>query len=351
MKKAYLILSWVSVLLLWACAASVYVSPAKVGGLVSVYGLTFPLWVALTGLLLAIGLVCRTKAAWVPVVGLLACAGSIRDYCPINVSSPHPKGCIKVISYNVFNFTLSKDDPSGELSAARYICTQRADIACLQETECNRVTRASLLATMKKYGYHYESQYVGSNLLALASRYPILKVEEICHSKTNGAAAWYVVPKRGDTIIVINAHLESMHLSPEEREGYRELVHNPEEVTDRHGKLHLVRKIAAAGVIRAQLTDSVAAYIDRHAGKRLILMGDFNDTPISYAHHKICTRLTDAYRATGNGIGRSFHKDAIYVRIDNIFASEHYKPFAAYVDQTVPFSDHYPIIAWLKPVK
>ena len=83
----------------------------------------------------------------------------------------------------------------------------------------------------------------------------------------------------------------------------------------------------------------------------IVAMGDFNDTPISYAHHKICSRLTDCYRATANGIGRSFNRDAIYVRIDNIFCSSHFKPFAVRVDDTVPFSDHYPIIGYLKPVK
>ena len=59
--------------------------------------------------------------------------------------------------------------------------------------------------------------------------------------------------------------------------------------------------------------------------------------------------LTDAYRATGNGIGRSFHKDAIYVRIDNIFCSDHWKPFAAMVENSVDYSDHYPVSAYLKP--
>ena len=40
--------------------------------------------------------------------------------------------------------------------------------------------------------------------------------------------------------------------------------------------------------------------------------------------------------------------DAIYVRIDHAFCSQDFKPFAFKVDNTVPFSDHYPMIGYLK---
>ena len=39
----------------------------------------------------------------------------------------------------------------------------------------------------------------------------------------------------------------------------------------------------------------------------------------------------------------------IYVRIDNIFCSDHWKPFAAMVENAVDYSDHYAITAYLKP--
>ena len=83
-------------------------------------------------------------------------------------------------------------------------------------------------------------------------------------------------------------------------------------------------------------------------GKTFIVCGDFNDTPISYAHHLFCRRMTDAYRATANGIGRTFNRNAMYVRIDHIFCSEEWKPYACTVDRAAEASDHYPISCYLK---
>ena len=92
------------------------------------------------------------------------------------------------------------------------------------------------------------------------------------------------------------------------------------------------------------------AFIDSvgQEGKTFIVCGDFNDTPVSYAHHLFCSRMTDAYRATANGVGRTFNRNAMYVRIDHIFCSEEWKPFACTIDRSIETSDHYPVSCYLK---
>ena len=94
-------------------------------------------------------------------------------------------------------------------------------------------------------------------------------------------------------------------------------------------------------------------------GRRLVLGGDPHQLPSLWPGHLLSAllrpprlpplRLTDTFRATGNGIGRSFAKDRIYVRIDHVFCSDHWRPFAANIDSGVHFSDHYPFTVWLKP--
>lgn len=353
MTKLLSFLSWMSVLALWACAACIYINPALYGKYFAVLGLCFPLCAtAVVGM----GVICilfKPKMVWISVVGLLCAAGSVRDYVPINLTSPPPKQAWKVMTYNTMNYgAWKKDDNNRDFQVVRYIASQSPDIACLQETlYATEDNRQCVESSMKRYGYHLEQVKVGTGALALASRFPIVRTQRICHSAGNGAAAFFVVPQRGDTVIVICVHLESMHLSDGERSTYHELVRNPEKADNVHGKLSIVRKIANGGIERALQADTVAHFIDSLAGKPLILMGDFNDTPISYAHHQICSRLTDAYRATGNGIGRSFNRDAIYVRIDHAFCSSHFKPFAFKIDNTVPFSDHYPMIGYIKWVR
>lgn len=122
-----------------------------------------------------------------------------------------------------------KDDNNRDFQVVRYIASQSPDIACLQETlYATEDNRQCVESSMKRYGYHLEQVKVGTGALALASRFPIVRTQRICHSAGNGAAAFFVVPQRGDTVIVICVHLESMHLSNGERSTYHELVRNPE---------------------------------------------------------------------------------------------------------------------------
>ena len=242
---------------------------------------------------------------------------------------------------------------STNYETVQYLISQKPDIACLQEITFRNDEEVERIDRIISYaGYKLSCDFVGTNRVGIITRWPVTKWQVITHSKGNGAIAFYLEwPRKGDTLIVVCAHLESMHLSQQERDKYHTLVKRPEEVDSVRGKIDLVRKIAQSGVERAHQADTLATFIDQHKGEPLILMGDFNDTPISYAHHQMCTRLIDCYRSTANGIGRSFNRDAIYVRIDNMFCSEHFKPFAVRIDDTVPFSDHYPIIGYLKPRK
>lgn len=353
MKQFLSFISWLSVLMLWGCAAMVYVSPAVWGKYWAVVGLGFPFCVAAVVLCIVLCLLFSPKQALIGLVGLIGCCGSLRDYAPINLTSPPPKGALKVMTYNTMNWnSWRRTDDSSHYETVQYICSVRPDVACLQETvfktqdDITRIDRQ-----FKHAGYQLACEFTGTSRVAIVSKWPVVKQEIITHSASNGAVAFYLLPKRADTLIVVSAHLESMHLSQTDRDGYHALVKKPEDVEQVHGKLSMVRKIANGGVTRALQADTLAAFIDRHARQKMLVMGDFNDTPISYAHHQVCSRLTDCYRATANGIGRSFNRDAIYVRIDNIFCSRHFKPFAMKVDNTVPFSDHYPIIGWVKEVK
>ena len=283
MTKLLTFLAWLAVLIMWGCAATVYVSAATYGKYIAVVGLGFPFCVAAV---LAVGMVClllKPRLVWIPVVGLVGCFGSVRDYFPVNLSSPPPKGTLKVMSYNTLalgNMRMSDDSVNYEV--VRYIIDQRPDIVCLQEVSFrNDEDRGRMTRSMRRYGYHFETIWVGENQLGVMARMPIASKRVVCHSKGNGFAAFSLVPRRGDTITVVCVHLESMHLSGEERSEYHELVKSPTKADKVHGKLTLVRKIATGGYERAMQADTLAQLIDRHKGRKLIVMGDFNDTPIS----------------------------------------------------------------------
>ncbi len=341
-----------AVVLLWLCAASVFVNPLYCRYL-GVVGLAFPFFLAGVLVMTAVTLVVAPRRVWIPLVGLGLAFFSIRDYCPLNFPTDPPKGSIKVLSFNTESFGTGKKDSAGRNAICAYIVGQRPDIACLQEANIlPEAFENDVLPLMRSVFPHYDTLNLSSNVLACFSRYRIVKKELICQGTTNGSGAFTLVRRPGDTILVVNCHLESMHLSNDDRQQYHTLVRDPERSDVEGSSRMLISKISNAAKIRSVQATKTANFIKRHAGKSIILCGDFNDTPISFTHHRIVSAgLTDAYVATGRGIGRSFNRDAIYVRIDNIMCSDDWKPYACHIDHSFKGSDHYPIVAYLKKKK
>ena len=110
----------------------------------------------------------------------------------------------------------------------------------------------------------------------------------------------------------------------------------------------LIRKLAEASAIRAPQADSIAQEIAASRYPYIIVCGDFNDTPISYAHRVIEKGLNDAFTKSGRGLGISYNQNKFYFRIDNILASKNLKPYNCTVDRSIKESDHYPIWCYLK---
>ena len=79
----------------------------------------------------------------------------------------------------------------------------------------------------------------------------------------------------------------------------------------------------------------------------VLVCGDFNDTPISYAHRTIQGPLKDAYAASGCGVGVTYNENFFWFRIDNILHSANMKPINCTVDK-VRYSDHYPLWCYLQ---
>lgn len=345
-------LSWCSVLLLWASAAGIYLHPALFKW-VQLLELAFPLLLGFVLLCFVLSLLLAPRRAWIAFVGIVACIGSVRDYCPVNLTSPPPKGCIKVLTYNVMGFAGWEKDADGHYVIPTYLVDSRADIICCQEVGSGGSGYDDVFGKfMPSKGYYADTVNANGNILCCFSRLKITRKQVVCSGSGNGCGAFWLLSAPGDTIVVLNAHLESNHLSSEERSHYQNLVKETDSLENALSgrSKQILAKLADAAVKRARQADEMIEFIDSvgRDGKTFIVCGDFNDTPISYAHHLFCSRMTDAYRATANGIGRTFNRNAMYVRIDHIFCSEEWKPYACTVDRAAVASDHYPVSCYLK---
>lgn len=336
-----------SILLMLAVGHADLLSPESFPRL-SNLGLIFPVLLVINLAFLVFWTVVKIRWVIIPLVGFVVCYGPVRRYIPFNISQQPPEGCIKVLSYNVWNYGegAKRDEPNAVLE---YIAGQNADIVCLQEASEGNVGPEQVDSVMNPiYKYKDTAVYKG-DIMTVFSKYPILYKERIEYESKGNMSVAFMLKVRKRNVIVINNHLETTGLTVDEKERFRMLMKGElerNEVT-RTSKW-LIRHLGEQTRKRAPEAEAVARYIAYHHGTPMIVCGDFNDTPLSYAYRVISKDLTDCYTATGNGPGISYHRSRIFVRIDNIMCTDDFKPYACKVDNSIKNSDHYPIMCWLK---
>jgi len=310
-------------------------------------GLFFPVLLLVNLFFLLFWLLVYRRYVLFPLSVLLVSWSSIQTYCPMNwFRSSAPEDAIKILSYNVRAFgdmkPHTKENPNEVLE---YLRQSDADIICLQEyIYGGKLKKKDIDYALREYPYrHYHSLSKGRNGLGVYSRYPILSATPINYkSDHNGSIAYYIKVK-DDTLVVVNNHLESNRIIRSDVEAYQEMVDAPNRQNVSFGMKKLLTKMAEATVIRSKQADVLVETVRKLDGKKLIVCGDFNDTPISYTHHVLSRELKDAFVETGNGLGVSYNRDRLYVRIDHILTDKNLKVYDCRVDDSIQASDHYPV--------
>lgn len=333
-----------------------YISPTTMT-LFPYLGLLFPLLFALVVLQAIYWFIIRAwSRAAINTVMLFISLPTLLLYAPIRVRQTPPidrENWIKVLSLNANAFQFSKLGPKDQHPTTDYLAKSNADIICLQEAwlssnKSKYMSERSLHHSLKEYPY-YSSAYAvkdhGSRLIVL-SKYPILSTRPIdLHSKFNGGAVFTILVGE-KKLILYNLHLESFGFTKEEQKHYFQLAQevNPKGFTQAVGG-----RFSPAFKRRAKQVEQVYQDINYQESPYLLVCGDFNDTPISYTHHRLSMGLHDAIASTGRGVNYSYYfKSLIGVRIDHMLYSDQIEARAAYVDRTAEISDHKPIICYFK---
>ncbi len=343
------VINIIAVVVMVALGYSSHVNPADYA-LFSSMGIAFPFFLAVNLIFLVMWLLLKRRMALIPIAGFIAACVPMRTYVPLNFSDTPPEGAIKVMSFNIkaCNGPSTYKDTTDDLVA--YLREERPAILCVQENMPRH--RNPLLKNHDLFPYASDSLFPPGEPplgLAIYSVFPIVKKERIEYPSRGNASIAYFLLIEGDTVIVINNHLESTHLSLDQRQTYNNLVSGTLQAdTAKQESKRLFRQLADATKLRAPQAEAVSRYVAAHKHHPIILCGDFNDNPISYSHRVIAEHLTDCFVNTGCGLGFSYNQGAFLVRIDNIMCSDHFKPYACEVDNNTEISDHYPIKCWLE---
>lgn len=320
--------------------------------MLSTVGMTFPFFLLANMGFLFFWLVFKWSRVWVPVAGFFLAYVPISIYMPIHPAQDVPEGAIKLISYNVCCYGGNYKYEDGFGKVAEYLRDQQPDIVCVQE-DADTWRRYVFQEYAKFLPYNDTLILVNNgltiNALGIHTRYPIVKREQLAYdSKANGSGAWWL-QVGDDTLIVVNNHFESCHLTKEDRRQYRQLIKGeiPRDSVRAESQLLLV-KLAEANAKRAAQIRKVKQYVKEHSAYPIIVCGDFNDNPISYSRHEMAKGLTDCFVSTGRGIGLSYNQKAFSFRIDHVFCSKDIQPYNCQIDNKMDASDHYPVLCWLK---
>jgi endonuclease/exonuclease/phosphatase family metal-dependent hydrolase len=316
-------------------------------------GLFFPFALVANMLFVPIWIFVKWQRLWIPIIAFVLAYVPIRTFIPINfpsVSQP-PEDCIKVVSYNVCGFGGNWKYEHAVDTVASYLQRMDADIVCLQEDRGGK--GGSGFDKMKElYPYndtiHFSNDAI-FNSVGIHTRYPIIRKERLANaSRSNGSIAYYLQVD-SDTVLIINNHLEATHLTKDERERYQDMLKGEVERDSAETEfLAMMKKLAVHMADRAVQARTVNEYVETHSQYPIILCGDFNDTPISYAYHTVAGSLTDCFVSVGCGFGISFNLKGFNLRIDHMMCSDFFEPIHCFVDSKMDASDHYPVVCWLK---
>ncbi len=327
--------------------SSVFIAPDKLW-LPSAFGLAYPYIIGLNIIFIVVWLFFKPKYIAFSLLCILIGFKYSNRYFQVFSRSIDDKA-IKVLSYNVRNFKGAEKDPSKVIAdkIKRFLEDEKSDIICIQEIKLRsaRVFNLPKVVDQLPFINHYQYASTGSTTgLATLTKFPVLNMKEIRFEGSQNMAIYTDVLIGQDTVRIFNIHLQSYHIDPNQYD----IIESPG--ISEKGDVRQVKEMARKFKIAVQKRAVQARLIHdiiKESPYRVIVCGDLNDSPISYAYQKVRGKLKDAFVESGSGIGRTYIGKLPSFRIDYIFHSRDYKSYSFHKAPLYE-SDHLPIICKLK---
>lgn len=354
----------VTVLLNTALAAAVlaqYINPKTIW-IFSVAGWIFPILFLINFFLLGFWIIVRIKYSLLPLTILFISMPLVRDFVSFGFNKHKPEHAepegIRIMSYNVRNFDLYNwtNNERSRKGMISIIKDENPDIACFQEyytQDTGFYNNTALLRTKAGFKYaHVEINYVLQKKqkwgIATFTNYPIINKGVVKFStRTKNIAIYTDIVTPSDTFRVFNVHLQSYRLAQKDY-NYIDSLQQGKPIDGESNK-RIANKIKNAFIVRAEQVLTLTDYISKSPYK-VILCGDFNDTPISYTYDQLTKNLSDAFIESGWGIGHTYISPIPLFRIDFILFDTAYRAYD-YRCIHKNYSDHYPISTLLRKEK
>jgi len=247
------------------------------------------------------------------------------------------KSSIKIISLNAKIFSDLSNNVGKQYKFINKVNELQPDVICFQEYYFNtsasnlKIAQLSKLLNLPYYRRNTVSNSDSRGQVVL-SKYPV----ETIKNKSYRANGYQIVEIKHPKMPVnlINMHLASFRINPSTIDPNTKGQYS-----------NILKRLKYGFQNRSfQLKDilkDITTFKDP-----VIVVGDLNDTPNSYAYKQFYKHYKDAFREAGSGFGYTYNGKIPGLRIDYFFTSD---PFTAVDYQVLKdqdnISDHYPIYA------
>ena len=361
LKNTLYVLNVIAVACLLASYIAGYVSPDKLWVL-AFFGLAYPIFLIINLIFVLVWLLAWKRFAFISLVTILAGYNNLMAIYPVRFphASVPPYAKIKLVSYNVHSLygnQIAGSQKGTKSKVTEFLAAQNADIICIQEffaigedfsKTLSKFTSSIHLDYYSFKNYQNFNNKRKINAIATFSRFPIVNFGTFNLPESCLYAIYSDIVINGDTIRVYNLHLESIRFGNEDYTFYSHLTEpDVEETTQiKEGSKRMMWKLRKAFILRSKEVQILSRDI-ASCPYPVILSGDFNDTPSSFAYNQLTKRLTDSFIESGHGLFKSTYAGKFpSFRIDYILHSDKLKS-VSYMNYNIELSDHYPITATL----
>ena len=312
-------------------------------------------------LFLLVWLFAKSRLSLISAVAILLAYKPVLHIIPFRItnsfSQQKPKNTLRVMSWNVAQFDAlhSIKHPEIKDQMISLINEYQPDIACFQEMVCEdsavikhgHVSEYLQRLNFADYFYSYNRkddffEYAHFGII-IFSKYPVINRQTVMWYPYdyNSIIQYADIVKGYDTFRIFNIHLQSLRFSKENLK-YIDEPSIEEDKTIKESK-SIISKFRNGFIKRKIQADRIREEMEK-SPYPLIVCGDFNDVPNSYAYHTIGKRMNDAFAEKGAGLGRTYSGISPTLRIDNIFVDNKFE-VEQYERVKKKLSDHFPVLA------
>lgn len=225
---------------------------------------------------------------------------------------------LRIVSWNAEGFQLNKETLQ---ASAAFIRNLHPDVICLQERPHDNLLHRDSISAAFGYPYRVFNSREDEVLnLAVYSRYPLSNRKEYYFPDSYNKVLQIDLQCDGTIIRLFNIHLQTTGMS---------LAYQGNNL------LHTYQLNARERNRQAQLLAEAVA----SSPYPVILCGDLNDIPVSYAYRILTDQLDDCFLVAGSGWGGTYQPACNLFRIDYTLCSPQLKT-SAYRLYSNRWSDH-----------